>query len=78
MKEENSIQGRVSMTSLEGSSSRGGILRKTATRSELHQSVAGKRECIQVKPEMAQGMTVNQPKATWKRVRVKTSRYGYN
>ena len=43
LKEENSVRGGVSRISLEGSSSRGETLRKTATGCELDQSVAGRR-----------------------------------
>ena len=44
MKKGNSVQDGVSMTSLEGSSSRGRASRKNATGRELSQSVAGKRK----------------------------------
>ena len=44
LKEGNLVQGGVSMTSLEGGSSRGGASRKTATGRELGQSVARKRK----------------------------------
>jgi len=53
LKEENSVQGGVIMTSLEGSSSRGGASRKTVMGHESGESVAGKRGCIKTKPEMA-------------------------
>ena len=43
LKKENSVQGGVSMTNLEGSSSRGGAPRKTTMGRELGQSVAGKK-----------------------------------
>ena len=47
LKEENSIQNKVLMTSLKGSSSRGGASRKTATGYELDQSVTKKEKwCI--------------------------------
>jgi len=64
LKEGNLVRGRVSRISLEGSSSRGGASRKTATEHEPDQSVAKKRKgCTRVRPEMAQVMAVNQPKA---------------
>ena len=44
LKEENSVQSGVSMTSLEGILSRGGASRKTATGREPGQSVARKRK----------------------------------
>jgi len=44
VKDENSIQDGVSMTSLEESSSRGGVSRKTVTGCESGQYVAGKRK----------------------------------
>ena len=63
--EGNSVRGGVSRISLEGSSSRGGASRKTATGRELGQSIGGKRKgCTRVRPEIAQAMVVNQPKAS--------------
>ena len=44
LKKENTVQGGVSMTSLEGSSSRGGASRKTAMGREPDQNIAGKRK----------------------------------
>ena len=44
LKEVNSVRDGVSRISLEGSSSRGGASRKTATGRELGQSVVGKRK----------------------------------
>ena len=44
LKEGNSVRGRVSRISLEGSSSRGGDSRKSATGREQDQSVARKRK----------------------------------
>ena len=43
LKEENSVQGGVLRISFEGSSSRGGASRKTASGRELSQSVTGRR-----------------------------------
>jgi len=63
LKERNSLRGGVSRISLKGSSSRGGASRKTATGREPDQSVAEKRGCTWARPEMAQAITVNQPKA---------------
>jgi len=60
LKEGNSVRGEVSMISLEGSSSRDGASRKTATGREPGQSVAGKEKgCTRVRLEMAQAMAVN-------------------
>ena len=44
LKEENSIRDGVSGTSLGGSSSRGDVLRKKATKREPNQSVAGRKK----------------------------------
>jgi len=44
LKEENSVRGRVSGISLEGSSSRSGASRKTATGHEPGQNVVGRRK----------------------------------
>ena len=51
------------MIRLKGSSSRGGLSKKSATRHEPGQNVTGKRRQIWAKPEITQGMAVNQPKA---------------
>ena len=64
--------------SLEESSSRGGASRKTATGCEHGQSFTGKKGCIRLKPELAQAMAVNQPKAPGRGQELKVSRYGYN
>ena len=66
LKEGNSVQDEISMTSLEGISSRGGALRKAVTGRELGQSVARKRKgAYGQSPRWpkAEGMAVNQPKA---------------
>ena len=44
LKEGNSVQGGVSRINLEGSSSRGGSSRKTATGCEMGESVTGRRK----------------------------------
>ena len=70
------IRSRSFNEKLEGSSLRGGASRKITTGI----SVAGRQKklCIRVKPEMAQGMAVNPPKAPGRGARLKASRHGYN
>jgi len=65
------------MTSLEGSSSRGGASRKTITGRESGQNVAGKRKNAfgQNLRWKHGGESAKDPK---KRARIKDSRYGYN
>jgi len=63
MKEENSVQSGVSMTSLEGNSSRGETSRKTVMGRESSQYCRKEKGHIRAKPEIAQSMMMNQPKS---------------
>ena len=69
-------QGGVLNEKLEGSSLQGGASRKITT----GLNVAGqlKKGCIRVRPEMAQGMVLDNHSSREEVARVKTSRYSYN
>ena len=58
-------------------STQGGALRKTMTGREPDQNTVEKRNgAIRENLEMAQGMTMNQPKIQGRGARIKASRYG--
>ena len=76
IKEGNSVRGGVSGISLEGSFSRGGVSRKTATGCELNKSVVKRRRGVLGKGPSHSGKSAKGPEE--KGQELKVSPYGYN